>query len=66
MLLVVAVQVSDESVLEEDDEVSFTAGVNAATGAWKATTVQLLSKADGQSSKRDLGQVCKGNCLQLV
>ena len=54
---------SGESVLEEDDEVSFAAGVHAGTGAWKATTVQLLTKANGQSVKRDLGQVCTGTVL---
>jgi len=51
------VQVSGDAALEEDDEVSFEAGVNLATGARKATTVQLLTKANGQSVKRDLGQV---------
>jgi len=49
--------VSGEAALEEDDEVSFEAGVNPATGARKATTVQLLTKANGQPLKRDLGQV---------
>lgn len=50
-------QVSGEAALEEDDEVSFEAGVNPTTGARKATTVRLLTKANGQSVKRDLGQV---------
>ncbi|KAL0042476.1 hypothetical protein WJX79_001033 [Trebouxia sp. C0005] len=50
-------QVSGEAALEEDDEVSFEAGVNPATGARKATAVQLLTKANGQSVTRDLGQI---------
>lgn len=52
------VQVSGQPSLQEDDEVSFAAGVNVATGARKATSVQLLVKADGQSVRRELGQVC--------
>lgn len=52
-----AFQVSGQPSLQEDDEVSFAAGVNVATGARKATSVQLLVKADGQSARRELGQV---------
>ena len=44
--------------MEEDDEVSFEGRVNVATGARKATSVQLGNKATEQSSKRELGQVC--------
>ena len=43
--------------MEEDHEVSFEGRVNVATGARKATSVQLGSKATEQSSKRELGQV---------
>ena len=51
------VQLPDGSSVEEDDEVSFEGRVNVATGARKATSVQLGSKATEQSSKRELGQV---------
>lgn len=53
--------------MEEDDEVSFEGRVNVATGARKATSVQLGGKATEQSSKRELGQVsiaCTcGSCM---
>ena len=44
--------------MEEDDEVTLEAGVNISTGARKATSVQLCSKANEQLSNRELGQVC--------
>ena len=50
---------SGEAPLEEDDEVSFEAGVNVVTGARKATSVQLLSKANDTAVRRELGQVCR-------
>ena len=53
----VALQLPEGSSVEEDDEVSFEGRVNVATGARKATSVQLCSKATEQPSKRELGQV---------
>ena len=47
-----------EAALEEDDEVSFEAGVNVATSARKATSVQLVSKSNDTAVRRELGQVC--------
>ena len=55
--LFVALQLPEGSSVEEDDEVSFEGRLNVATGARKATSVQLCSKATEQSSKRELGQV---------
>ena len=54
-----------ETTLAEDDEVNFEAGVNVATSARKATRVQLLAKANGDSGRRELGQVPTG-ILQLL
>ena len=51
-------QLPDGSSVEEDDEVHFEGGINMATGARKATSVQLASKANEQSVRRELGQVC--------
>ena len=50
-------QLPEGMSVEEDDEVSFQGGINPATGARKATSVALSSKANEQSSKRELGQV---------
>ena len=52
-------QVSGHATLEEDDEVSFEAGVHVATGARKATSVRLLAKANDSAVRRELGQVSK-------
>ena len=51
------VQLPEGSSVEEDDEVSFEGRVNVATGARRATSMQLCSKATEQSPKRELGQV---------
>ena len=53
----VSVQVSGDVPLEEDDEVSFEAGVHVATGARKAVSVQLLTKANDSTVRTELGQV---------
>ncbi|KAL3155007.1 hypothetical protein ABBQ38_011531 [Trebouxia sp. C0009 RCD-2024] len=52
-----AFQLPEGSKVEEDDEVSFEGRLNVATGARKATAVQLCSKATEQPSKRELGQI---------
>lgn len=56
-LLYMLMQLPEGSKVEEDDEVSFEGRLNVATGARKATAVQLCSKATEQPSKRELGQV---------
>lgn len=59
-------QLPEGSSVEEDDEVIFEGGVNMTTGARKANSVQLASKANEQSTKRELGQVrfaCLGHAL---
>lgn len=50
-------QVDGGARLEVDDEVNFSAGVIAQTGAYKATGVSLLMTAAERSQNRELGQV---------
>ncbi len=59
-------QVTGDSDLKEDDEVSFSAGVNVATGARKATSVRLAATANGQSARRELGQVSRPPSVSLI
>lgn len=52
-----SMQVDDGAQLELEDGVTFTGGVAALTGAYKATTVGFLMTAADRSNQRELGQV---------
>lgn len=56
-------QVKEGTELKLEDEVSFCAGLNAATGAYKALSVSLEMTANERENKQELGQVCISSTL---
>ena len=61
-----SMQVVDSAQLDLEDEVTFTAGVVALTGACKATSIGLLMSATERSNQRELGQVLHSSSSSLV